>query len=381
MDRKRLAVAVSAYLKRYAAGFPSAEGLRGFFKRADEERLFRINAYEVADGIHVGRRRLLELFLDMVARGLLDLNWEFHCPYCNGITGRHRHLSDATTESACTVCKIRTPFSNELDGNVEVTFTPVARLYEFSRAFVDQVTRKMIAQIDAGTLTMPLVYVRGIDCVQLPLFREKFGTEVLSRNESLSIKRICIMFTDIRGSTALYEQLGDAKAYRLVRHHFDLLFRVVERAGGVVVKTIGDSVMASFGSSAQGVAAALRIQAVFGILAAREKVGERAIVVKIGLHVGPSLLVNLNERADYFGRTINLASRIQGTAAGGEIIISQAMRNDPACVRRMAGRVRSVTKRTYTFKGIDEPQVVFRLNLAPAALQPRVRRDGDHVRG
>ena len=252
---------------------------------------------------------------------------------------------------------------------MEVTFTPVARLYRFDPAFVQQVTDLMVAQIQAGTLTMPLAYVRGLDCLQLPIFREKFGTEVLSRNESLSIKRICIMFTDIRGSTALYERLGDAKAYRLVRHHFDLLFRVVEREGGVIVKTIGDAVMASFGSPAQGVGAALHIQEVFGRLAARERVGQ-AIVVKIGLHAGPSLLVNLNDRSDYFGRTINLASRIQGTAAGGEVMISEAMRNNRASVRRMAGHVRSVTKRTYAFKGIDRPQVVFRLNLrkpAPAA--------------
>ena len=275
--------------------------LPSWIDRAKERQLFRVNLYSFADELRVERRALLELFTDMVYYGIFDLNWEFHCRCCNGIAGRHKHLSDATTENAYTVCKIRTPFANELDGDVEVSLTPVTRLYEFPKNVVDRVTQQMISQIQAGTLSMPLVYVHGLDCVPLPTFREGFGDEVLSRNESLSIKRICIVFTDIKGSTALYEQLGDAK-------HFDSLFQIVE--GGAVVKTIGDAVMVSFSTAENGVGAALRIQETFRQLAQREGTGQ-AIVVKIGLHQGPSLLVNLNNRSDYFGRTLNLASRME----------------------------------------------------------------------
>ena len=367
MGNRKLNKEVNAYFKNNAANWSGQDRFLSWIDGAGDDQLFRIKVYELADETQLDRRTLLELFIDLVYRGIFDLNWEFHCPYCNGITGQHKHLSEATCESACTVCKVRTPFTNELDGNVEVTFTPVARLYEFATSFIDRTTRETIEKIEAGTLVMPKIYVRGLDCIQLPAFREKFGDEVLSTNESLSIKQICIMFTDIKGSTALYEQLGDAKGYRLVREHFDLLFTVVEEEGGIVVKTIGDAVMASFTSAKGGIGAALRIQDTFGDLAKRERVGQ-AIVVKIGLHLGPSLLVNLNNNSDYFGRTINLASRIQGVAEGGEIVISEAMKNDPLCVKRMRGHVKSMTRRTIVFKGIDEAQIVYRLNLDEATV-------------
>lgn len=379
MGTRELRDAVAEYFNRFAADFPESWKLLSWIEVAGDADLIRINVYELAGKLRYERRALLELFTDLVFRGLFDLNWEFHCPYCNGITGRHKHLSEATGESACTVCKIRTPFTNELDGNVEVTFSPVERLYQFPAAFIERMTAEMIAQIDAGTLLMPAIYVHGIDCIQLPSFREKFGNEVLSRNESLSIKQICVMFTDIKGSTALYERLGDAKAYRLVREHFDVLFKTVLGEGGTIVKTIGDAVMATFSSADQGVGAALRIQETFRQLARREDIGQ-AIVVKIGLHLGPSLLVNLNDRSDYFGRTINLASRIEGIAEGGEILVSEALRNDPRALKRMHGGVQSLTRRTVAFKGIDQPQVVFRLNTAAAAALTRHDDSLQHTR-
>ncbi len=364
MGKPELKAALADHVARFA---PNAGMLSRWIDGADDEALYRVNVYRLAAELGVDRRVLLELFVDLVYRGLFDLNWEFHCPYCNGIVGRHAHLSEATTESACSVCRVRTPFSNVLDGTVEVTFTPVTRLYPFAADFVQRVTREMIAAIDAGTLRMPSSFVRGIDCIQLPSFREKFGDEVLSTNESLSIKQICVLFTDIKGSTALYERLGDAKAYRLVREHFDALFRIVGEEGGVVIKTIGDAVMATFVSAEAGVAAALRIQETFQDLSDRERIGE-AIVVKIGLHAGPSLLVNLNGRSDYFGRTVNLASRIQRLADGGEIYVSEAVKTDPPSIRRMRGRVRSLTRRSIQVKGIEGIQVVYRLNTARAAV-------------
>ena len=127
--------------------------------------------------------------------------------------------------------------------------------------------------------------------------------------------------------------------------------------------------MASFTAPDKGVGAALQIQETFRALARREEIG-KAIRVKIGVHVGPRLLVNLNGRSDYFGRTINVASRIENLAEGGEIWVSDALKNDPSATRRMRGAVKSLTRRRFVLKGIDEPQIVFRLNSgepAPAA--------------
>ena len=90
-------------------------------------------------------------------------------------------------------------------------------------------------------------------------FRDLFGKEVLSPATQLGIQTLPLLFTDLKGSTALYDRLGDASAYALVRDHFVLLRETVGRHGGGVVKTIGDAVMAAFPTPAAAVACALEI--------------------------------------------------------------------------------------------------------------------------
>ena len=81
---------------------------------------------------------------------------------------------------------------------------------------------------------------------------------------------------------------------------------------GAVVKTIGDAVMASFGDPANAVKAALAMQA---------RIADHELVLKLGVHVGPSVVVNLNDRLDYFGSTVNMAARLQGQSQGGDIVL------------------------------------------------------------
>ena len=90
---------------------------------------------------------------------------------------------------------------------------------------------------------------------------------------------------------------------------------------GAVVKTIGDAVMASFGDPANAVKAALAMQA---------RIADHELVLKLGVHVGPSVVVNLNDRLDYFGSTVNMAARLQGQSQGGDIVLSRAVADDPA---------------------------------------------------
>src|SRR5690242_20078264 len=73
-----------------------------------------------------------------------------------------------------------------------------------------------------------------------------------------------ILFTDLNGSSALYRQIGDIGAYRVIRRHFDLLATVIADYQGVLVKTIGDAVMAVFSTRRMAVRAALAIQACIG---------------------------------------------------------------------------------------------------------------------
>ena len=152
-------------------------------------------------------------------------------------------------------------------------------------------------------------------------FRDLFPNQVLERGDDMAVESVSFMFTDIKGSTALYERVGDGRAYEIVRDHFGALTRAVRDNNGAVVKTIGDAVMACFETPADAVRAALAAQG------SRLAFGERneEVVLKIGVHTGPSISVNLNDRLDYFGSTVNLAARLQGKSEGGDVVLSETV--------------------------------------------------------
>jgi class 3 adenylate cyclase len=361
---KALVKELQKHIKPDADAYYPGEALVEWFSKAQDADLWRINAFVVAGQREFDRGKLLATFLRLVREGVLDLNWDFHCTTCNAVAGSHRHLQEVTAGDHCPLCNM--DFRNDLARNVEVTFTPSARLYTVDRKFLDEQTRLTVQLHKEKNIRLPRTYVTGIDCLHVPLFREMFETETLSLRESLSISQVCILFTDIKGSTALYDRLGDSSAYSLVRDHFDILFKAVETSGGVIVKTIGDSVMASFRRPADGVAAAMAIQEAFEDFNKRENL-RNEIIVKIGLHAGSTIMVNLNNRLDYFGQVVNMAARIQGTADGGEIIISKDVRSDAEAIECMRGRVRGLTRRLQTLKGISGTQETFRLEFSSAS--------------
>ena len=343
------------------------EKLVSWIEGAKEADLFRINAFKVAGEIGAERAPLLATCIQLVHEGVLDLNWDFHCTECNAVAVTRRHLQEATAVGHCPLCNV--DFRNQLDGNVEVTFTPSARFYVIGRRFLEEQTRITVALHKEKKIRFPEVYVSGLDCLHIPLFRQIFESETLSLRESLRIGQVCIMFTDIKGSTALYDRLGDSAAYGMVRNHFDILFRTVEAHDGVIVKTIGDSVMASFKRPADGVAAAVAIQEALGEFNRRENL-RNEILVKVGLHAGSTIMVNLNNRLDYFGQAVNMAARIQNTAEGGEVIISDAVRTDRDAIEGLRGKVANLTKRLVELKGIRGSHAVYRLNFAATAESP-----------
>jgi Family of unknown function (DUF5939)/Adenylate and Guanylate cyclase catalytic domain len=88
-------------------------------------------------------------------------------------------------------------------------------------------------------------------------FRDIYWTDILDIDQRLGITSLTFVFTDLKGSTALYERVGDLVAYDLVRQHFRVLQAVVAERAGAVVKTIGDAVMATFPTPDRALAAAL----------------------------------------------------------------------------------------------------------------------------
>jgi len=185
----------------------------------------------------------------------------------------------------------------------------------------------------------------------LQAFRDLFASEALRAGDDVGIGEIALMFTDLKGSTAFYERVGDAKAYRLVREHFAFLAARIREHNGAIVKTIGDAVMAAFAEPADAVRAALAIQQKVAEFNAGH--GGEAISIKLGLHKGPCIAVTLNERLDYFGSTVNLAARLQAQSAGGDIVLSCPLAEDPAVAAILGGC--QLQDEAAAIKGFERP--------------------------
>ena len=159
-------------------------------------------------------------------------------------------------------------------------------------------------------------------------FRDLYQTDTLDIDQRLKITSLTFLFTDLRSSTELYERVGDLVAFDLVRSHFRVLLDIVAEESGAVIKTIGDAVMATFLSPDQAVSAALRMREGMRMFNAAH--GQNDLSLKIGIHEGPCLAVLLNERQDFFGQTVNVASRVQGAANSTAILVTDAIVHDTA---------------------------------------------------
>ena len=191
----------------------------------------------------------------------------------------------------------------------------------------------------------------GETVIAMPAFRRLCPEQLLRPGDEVEIGRVAVLFTDLQGSTKLYDELGDASAYRLVRDHFAFLSERVERHHGVIVKTVGDAVMAAFNDPADAVRAVLSIQdEVESFNRGRKHSG---IILKLGLHLGSCIAVTVGGALDYFGSAVNTASRLEHQCRGGEVIISEAVLADPEARDALAGR--ALTEDAATLRGLSEP--------------------------
>jgi class 3 adenylate cyclase len=193
-------------------------------------------------------------------------------------------------------------------------------------------------------------------------FRQLFSSDLVKRTTPLKVARAAILFSDLTGSTALYARLGDAAAFRLVDDHFDVLRAVVDRHAGVLVKTMGDAVMAAFVDAHACARAAADALAGFEAFRAGHVQGQH-IGLKLGIFAGACYVVTANGALDYFGQTVNVASRVQHLAGAGEVVMARALWESlPA-----ADRSRLELKELFSaaVKGVPEPLDLARVRLAP----------------
>jgi class 3 adenylate cyclase len=197
------------------------------------------------------------------------------------------------------------------------------------------------------------------DVTALQVFRDLFATEVVRPGEEISIGSVTLMFTDLRDSTRLYRRIGDASAFGRVREHFEILEKAIAAEGGAIVKTMGDAVMATFRQPISALKAVWKAQS---IIAER---GEPMLWLKVGLHKGPCIVVNLNERLDYFGSTVNITARLPGFSKGGELIFSEDFYSDPEIRNFVAENISpsALSQFTGDLKGFDEPFTMWKLRV------------------
>ncbi|MFO0704911.1 MAG: DUF5939 domain-containing protein [Candidatus Andersenbacteria bacterium] len=201
-----------------------------------------------------------------------------------------------------------------------------------------------------------LPYLNGKRLVTTQTFRDLFRSESIPSGNGLEFKNLTLLFTDLKGSTEMYRRIGDFKAYGIVREHFALLRKIVKMSGGAVVKTIGDAIMASFSDPAAALEAAARMNREI------QSVGmDEDLVLKIGIHTGPCIAVELNERLDYFGQTVNIAARVQNAANAGEIVVSPQVYVAPRVRDVMSDAKLKAKKDTVSLKGVGDAFEIYRL--------------------
>jgi class 3 adenylate cyclase len=192
-------------------------------------------------------------------------------------------------------------------------------------------------------------------------FRELFRVQTLDADLRLRLRSLTLLFTDLKGSTELYDRTGDLRAYAFVREHFKLLTEAVKRHRGAIIKTMGDAIMASFNEPTDAVHAALEMMRGMDALNETLEREGHETGLKVGLHEGPALAVTSDERLDYFGQTVNVAARVQGLAQAGEIWLTPSVLEAPGVERALAGAGWRGERKQVALKGVGGQTNVHRM--------------------
>ena len=191
-------------------------------------------------------------------------------------------------------------------------------------------------------------------------FRDIYRTDTLAIGQRLKILSLTFLFSDLRGSTELYERVGDLTAFDLVNEHFRLLQEIIASERGAVVKTIGDAVMATFETPDRAIAAAIRMREAMSDLGAERQ--HQSLSLKMGIHEGSCLAVTLNAQQDYFGQTVNIASRVQGLAASRSIVVTESVVENAQARSLLETKGLKPTPRRVALSGIADKVSVYEIS-------------------
>jgi len=176
---------------------------------------------------------------------------------------------------------------------------------------------------------------------------------------------LTILFTDLEGSTALTQRLGDARAQEVVRAHNTIVRREVRERGGTEIKHTGDGIMATFPSASRAVSAAVAMQQATRVY--NDNHPETAFNMGVGLNAGEPVA----EDADVFGTAVQLAARTCAQATGGQVLATDVVRQLVFGKGFLFGDTGA-----FELKGFEEPVHLFEISGAPAILDDREERRG-----
>jgi class 3 adenylate cyclase len=339
-------------LSKYDFPTENLQGWETFLRNADDRELYRINPLYLADKLGWSEQQVLDVLTISAAEELWTLEWESHCGACGNLVQSASELSHLHSPQKCRACGGEGEIQLDREVSARASIDKGVRRTDRSRRD-DADFRE---QIDKELGKLPSLHL-----INRPVFRELLGEQVLPPNQSLGVQNLSIFFSDLKQSTRLYQRLGDARAYKLVRAHFDIVFDAVERNGGSAVKTIGDGVMGTFFDSAaalRGIAeSVLRLEE---LNKKAELSKEDYLHLKVGLHTGNCIVVTLNGRLDYFGSTVNIAARLSDMAQGGELVISKKVLEEPAA-QEFAEQMKLDQEQLTTLRGVTQAVEICRL--------------------
>ncbi len=190
-------------------------------------------------------------------------------------------------------------------------------------------------------------------------FRDIYRTDTLAIGQRLKILSLTFLFSDLKDSTALYDRVGDLVAFDLVNEHFRLLQEIIASERGAIVKTIGDAVMATFETPDRAIAAAIRMREAMSDLGAERQ--HQSLRLKMGIHEGSCLAVTLNAQQDYFGQTVNIASRVQGLAGSRSIVVTEQVVENADARALLESNGLKPTPRSVALTGIADKVSIYEI--------------------
>jgi class 3 adenylate cyclase len=150
----------------------------------------------------------------------------------------------------------------------------------------------------------------------MALFRELFPSEVLSSDQIVSVAHITVMRVNLNGSQRLYEALGDGPAFNQIRASLGRILLAVKENAGAVVKTIGEGVLASFSDPKSAMLTAID-------LVQRRSAGD--LQISIAIHSGTAMVATVDERLDYFGKTLKTLEQLIEAASPQTIAVTSSI--------------------------------------------------------